>query len=183
MAEGFAEAIASWQPFYNLAGSAAFTLLGLIFVAVSINISIIALAKEQGDLVQFARQTLGNFLTLVIVALIFMIPGQSPRGTGMPLFIVGILMMWRSAKLWKFQFVSKGQRFLDTALFRSNLLIPNTVSYAVLIFISVQLFYGNVYYLSWMTLVVIWLLIAGSLNAWFLMLRLAKIEEESKEKR
>ena len=40
MAGDFTAVIATWQPFYNLAGSAAFTLAGLIFVAVSINIGI-----------------------------------------------------------------------------------------------------------------------------------------------
>jgi len=34
----FTAVIATWQPFYNLAGSAAFTLAGLIFVAVSMSI-------------------------------------------------------------------------------------------------------------------------------------------------
>jgi hypothetical protein len=90
-------------------------------------------------------------------------------------------MMWRAAKLWKrFEFGSEAQRFLDTTLFRSELLIPNTVCYAVLIFISVELLYGNTSYLSWMPLVILWLLMAGSLSAWFLMLRLAKLAQENK---
>jgi hypothetical protein len=181
MAEDFSIVIASWQPFYNLTGSAAFTLAGLVFVAVSINIGMLALAGEKGDLVQFARQTLGNFLALMLISLIFMIPGQGPHGTGIPLLSIGVIMMWRAAKLWKrFEFGSEEQRFLDTTLFRSELLIPNTVCYAVLIFISVELLYGNTSYLSWMPLVILWLLMAGSLSAWFLMLRLAKLAQENK---
>ena len=43
MAGDFTAVIATWQPFYNLAGSAAFALAGLIFVAVSINIGMFAL--------------------------------------------------------------------------------------------------------------------------------------------
>ncbi len=181
MAGDFTAVIATWQPFYNLAGSAAFTLAGLIFVAVSINIGMFALAGEKGDLVQFARQTLGSFLALMIISLIFLIPGQDRYGTGIPLLSVGVLMMWRALKLWKrFEFGSKEQRLLDSALFRSELLIPNTVCYAVLIFISVELIYGNTDHLSWMTMVIIWLLMAGSLSAWFLMLHLAKMAQENK---
>ncbi len=181
MAEDFAAAIAVWQPFYNLAGSAAFTLAGLIFVAVSLNIGMVALAEEQGDLMQFARQTLGSFLALMIISLVFMIPGQDQYGTGLPLLSIGGLMMWRAAKLWKrFGFGSKEGRLLDNALFRSEFLVPNTVCYAVLIFISVELLYGNTEYLGWMTLVIIWLLLAGSLSAWFLMLRLAKMAQGNK---
>ncbi len=181
MAGDFTAAIAAWQPFYNLAGSAAFTLAGLIFVAVSINIGMFTQAGEEGDLVQFARQTLGSFLALMIISLVFVIPAQSQQGIGIPLLFVGVLMMWRALKLWrKFEFKSKEHRLLDRALFRSELLIPNTVCYAVLIFISVELIYGNTDYLSWMTMVIIWLLMAGSLSAWFLMLHLAKMAQGSK---
>lgn len=178
MAGDFTAVIATWQPFYNLAGSAAFTLAGLIFVAVSINIGMFALAGDKGDLAQFARQTLGNFLALMIISLVFMIPRQNQHGTGIPLLFIGVIMMWRALTLWKrFEFGSKEQRLLDNALFRSELLVPNTVCYAVLIFISVELLYGNTEYLGWMTMVVIWLLLAGSLSAWFLMLRLAKMAQ------
>jgi hypothetical protein len=181
MAADFTAAIEAWHDFYNLTGSAAFTLAGLVFVAVSINIGVFALAGEQGDLVQFARQTLGNFLALMLISLIFMIPGQDPYGTGIPLLFIGVIMMWRAAMLWKrFEFGSKEQRFLDTSLFRSELLIPNTVCYAMLIFISVELIYGNTRYLHWMTMVILWLLLAGSLSAWFLMLRLAKLAQDQK---
>ena len=181
MAEDFTAVIAAWQPFYNLAGAAAFTLAGLIFVAVSINIGMVALAGEKGDLVQFASQTLGSFLALMIISLVFLIPGQDRYGMGIPLLSVGVVMMWRAAKLWKrFEFESKEQRLLDRALFRSELLVPNTVCYAVLIFISVELLYGNTDYLGWMTLVIIWLLMAGSLSAWFLMLHLAKMAQGNK---
>lgn len=181
MAADFTAAIAAWHDFYNLTGSAAFTLAGLVFVAVSINIGMFALAGEQGDLVQFARQTLGNFLALMLISLIFMIPGQDPYGTGIPLLFIGIIMMWRALKLWKrFEFGRNEQRFLDTSLFRFELLIPNTVCYAMLIFISVELLYGNTSYLHWMTMVILWLLLAGSLSAWFLMLRLAKLAQEQK---
>jgi uncharacterized membrane protein len=153
MAGDFTTVIAAWQPFYNLAG-------------------------EKGDLVQFARQTLGNFLALMIISLVFMIPGQSQHGTGIPLLIIGVIMMWRALKLWKkFEFESKEQRLQDNAIFRSELLVPNTVCYLVLIFISVELLYGNTDYLSWMTMVIMWLLLAGSLSAWFLMLRLAKMAQ------
>jgi hypothetical protein len=181
MAEAFTAAIAAWQLFYSLTGSAAFTLAGLVFVAVSINIGMFALAGEQGDLAQFARQTLGNFLALMLISLIFLIPAQGPYGIGIPLLFIGVIMMWRVAMLWKrFEFGRKERRFLDTSLFRFELLIPHTVCYAMLIFISVELLYGNTDYLYGMTLVVLWLLYYGSLCSWFLMLRLAKLAQEHK---
>jgi hypothetical protein len=180
MTDDFILAITAWQPFYTLAGSAAFTLAGLIFVAVSVKIDMIALGGEQGDLVQFARETLSNFLVLLLISLVFMIPRQGPYGTGIPLLFIGMGMMWCSEAMERFEFGSKEQRFLDSALFRSKHLIPNTVCCAVRIFISVDLLCGNTYYLGWMTLVIIWLLIAGSWSAWSLMLRLAELAQENK---
>ena len=118
MAADFTAAIAAWHDFYNLTGSAAFTLAGLVFVAVSINIGMFALAGEQGDLVQFARQTLGNFLALMLISLIFMIPGQDPYGTGIPLLFIGVIMMWRAAMLWKGS--NSGARSSDSWILRSS---------------------------------------------------------------
>jgi len=181
MADDFAAVVVGWQSFYNLAGSAAFTLLGLVFVAVSINIGTITLADKQGDLVRFASETLTSFLMVMIIALIFVIPEQGPYGMGIPLLIIGLLRMWSAAKLWRrFYFEGKGQRFLDNALFQKGLLIPNSICYLTLIVISISLLYGSTNYLDWMTMVIIWLLIAGSMDAWALMLRLAELTRENK---
>lgn len=179
MAEDFAAIIVGWHDFYMLAGSAAATLLGLLFVAVSLHIDTIAKARKSGDVVEFARRTLSNFLVILAFAFIFVIPGQSPYGTGIPLLLLGLVEMWRTAKLWKrFEFERKEQRVLDIAQFRSSLLIPNTVCYLTQIFISVELLYGNTDYLGWMTMVIIWLLIDASESAWILMLRLAEIKQD-----
>ena len=179
MVEDFAAIIDGWHDFYMLAGSAAATLLGLLFVAVSLHIDKIAKTRNSSDVVEFARRTLSNFLVILAVAFIFVIPGQSPYGTGIPLLLLGLVEMWRTAKLWKrFEFGSKEERVLGTVQFRSSLLIPNTVCYLAQIFISVELLYGNTNYLGWMTMVIIWLLIDASESAWILMLRLAEITQE-----
>ncbi len=181
MVEDFVAVIEGWHDFYMLTGSAAATLLGLLFVAVSLHIDVIANIGESGDVMVFAQRIFSNFLVILGFAFIFMIPKQDPYGTGIPLLLLGLLEMWSTVKLWKrFEFGSKEQRVLDIAQFRYNLLIPNTVCYLALIFISVELLYGNTDYLGWMTLVIIWLLIDASAGAWFLMLRLAKLRHESK---
>ena len=42
MDDGFAAAVAAWHDFYLLAGTAAATLIGLIFVALSLNPEVMA---------------------------------------------------------------------------------------------------------------------------------------------
>lgn len=179
MVENFAAIIEGWHDFYMLAGSAAATLLGLLFVAVSLHIDTIAKARKSGDVIEFVQRTLSNFLVILAFAFVFTIPRQSPYGTGIPLLLIGLLEMWRTVKLWKrFEFGSIEQRVLDIGKFRSNLLIPNTVCYLALIFISVELLYENTNYLGWMTMVIIWLLIDASESAWVLMLRLAELKQQ-----
>jgi hypothetical protein len=179
MVEDFAAIIDRWHDFYMLAGSAAATLLGLLFVAVSLHIDTIAKTRKSSDVVEFARRTLSNFLVILAFAFIFVIPDQSKYGMGIPLLLLGLVEMWNIAKLWKrFEFGSKEERVLDTAQFRSNLLIPNTICYLAQIFISIELLYGNPDYLGWMTMVVIWLIIDASESAWILMLRLAETKRE-----
>jgi hypothetical protein len=181
MVSEFALAVERWNNFYMLAGSAAFTLLGLIFVAVSINIDLIAKPQKSEDLKAFAGQILANFLAIMIITLLFMIPRQTPIGLGIPLLFIGLVEMWRTIRLWKkFDFGSKERRLLDISQFRSRLLIPNTVCYFGMIFISVSLLYGDTGYLDLMTFVIIWLLFVGSLAAWILMMRLAELGQERK---
>ncbi|HOO54235.1 MAG TPA: hypothetical protein PLM24_05610 [Methanothrix sp.] len=177
----FALAVERWTDFYVLVGSAAFTLLGLIFVAVSINLDLIAKPAKSEDLTAFSSQIYLNFLAITLISLVFMIPRQNPYGLGIPLLLIGLLEMSRTVRLWKkFEFGDKEQRLLDVNQFRKRLLIPNTLCYLVLIFVSVSLLYGTTQYLYWMTMVVLWILLAGSLSAWILMLRLAALGKESK---
>ncbi|MFB3765232.1 MAG: hypothetical protein ACE14P_08285 [Methanotrichaceae archaeon] len=181
MIESFAADIEAWHDFYMLAGSAAATLLGLLFVAVSLHIDIIPKIGRSGDVMALALQTFVNFLIILSFAFIFMIPGQGPSGTGIPLLFISLSELWRTARLWKsFGFGGGKERILDIWDFRLKLLIPNTVCYIALIFISVELLLRNTSYLGWMVMIIIWLLIAASQNAWILMLRLAELRQEHK---
>ncbi len=177
----FATDIEAWHDFYMLAGSAAATLLGLLFVAVSLHIDMISKASESGEVRMFSRRTFANFLIILSFAFIFLIPNQNPTGTGIPLLIIGLLELGETAILWKrYERGGKGEQFMDAWQFRSKLLIPNTVCYMALIFISVNLLMENTDYLGWMVLVIIWLLIVASQSAWILMLRLAEMRQDLK---
>lgn len=181
MVESFASDLEAWHDFYMLAGTAAATLLGLLFVAVSLHIDMISRSGESGEVMVFARQTFANFLIILSFAFIIMIPNQNPSGTGIPLIIIGLLELWRTAGLWRrHEFGGKDERFIGAWQFRLSLLIPNTVCYMALIFISVNLLFGNTGYLGWMVMVIIWLLIVASQSAWILMLRLAQMRQEQK---
>lgn len=63
----------SWEEFAVVTGAAAAALTGLLFVAVSIRLEVIAAST---DLRNRAAQTLTLFVAITMVAIVFAIPGQ-----------------------------------------------------------------------------------------------------------
>ena len=180
--DAFVEAVESWHDFYMLTGSAAATLIGLIFVAVSLHIDVIATAKKSSDISTLARQTFSNFILILSFAFIFMVPSDTPFGIGIPLLSLGILGIAQTARLYRsfgFRDGSRDQVFKTGQIWRA-LLIPNTICFLALIFVAVDILQGNTRYLSWMVLVIIWLLISATENTWNLMLRVAEIKQGRK---
>ena len=81
---GFEELVREWQIFYATIAGAAATLVGLLFVAMSLNVGMFT-GTESIGLRMLSRQTLSNFLYIIVFALIFLIPRQGPLGLGVPL--------------------------------------------------------------------------------------------------
>jgi hypothetical protein len=91
----FAAAIDQWHDFYLLAGTAAVTLLGLLFVALSIHLDIIV-HDDGAHLNAMAKEAFMNLIYALIVSLLMLVPGFSQRPTGLLLMALGVI---RSATL------------------------------------------------------------------------------------
>src|SRR5713101_1159897 len=97
----FAQGIQGWHDFYLLVGTAAATLLGLLFVAVSFNLDVIA-DQSHANLRATAGLTFNSFLYILIFSLLFLIPNPTPLQLGVPLLCVGSLGMFTlSRNLWR----------------------------------------------------------------------------------
>jgi len=183
MSDPFMDAIATWQNFYMLTGSAAATLMGLIFVSVSLHIDIISETEKYGDIRALAIQTFINFLLILSFAFIFMVPSDTPFGIGIPLLILGFLGIVRTARLWRkfgMRASSKGQVFTVNQI-RWSLLIPHTICFITLIIVAADVLQGNTRFLDWMVLIIIWLLISATRIAWDLMLRVGELKRARQE--
>jgi hypothetical protein len=88
--QSFADAIAQWSDFHTFLGSAAFTLLGLLFVALSLRLNIFH-RRELADVRDFALLTFANFFVVMLIALLFLIPAQQRAGVAVPLGVMGAL--------------------------------------------------------------------------------------------
>lgn len=77
-----------WGLFATVAGAAAASLTGLLFVAVSIRIGVIAKSQE---LRNRAAQTLALFVTVLFIAILLSIPDQSYRLLGAELVALALV--------------------------------------------------------------------------------------------
>ena len=78
----------AWDTFAEISGSAAATLTGLLFVAVSIRIAFIARSQE---LRNRAAQTLSLFGTVLLISVLIAIPRQAYRPLGAELVVLAVI--------------------------------------------------------------------------------------------
>jgi hypothetical protein len=81
--------VAGWHDFYIMAGTASATLVGLLFVGLSLHLQIVITASEVRSL---ARVTLANFGAVLFAALFMVIP-QGPTAAGSQLIGVGLVSL------------------------------------------------------------------------------------------
>jgi hypothetical protein len=158
----------AWDTFAVITGGGAAALTGLLFVAVSIRIDYIARSQE---LRNRAAQTLTLFGTVLIIAALIAIPGQSYRTLGIELLVlaaitgVGLYVLDRRAKA----------RRSDQAIGRwLNLVAPNMITSLLLLAAGIVLVVGVHAGLYVLVAPVLVALIGGVASTW---LFLTKITE------
>jgi hypothetical protein len=81
----YQETLLGWHDFYMVAGASSATLVGLLFVSLSLHLRAVLARREVRG---FARVTLTNFAVVLLVALFVVIP-QDSHGTGIDLQVAG----------------------------------------------------------------------------------------------
>lgn len=79
----------AWHEFYNVIAGAAATLLGLVFVSVSLNADVI-LGSGNKHSKRLAEQAFQNYLGVLIIALMVLIPGIPDRDFGFSLLCLSV---------------------------------------------------------------------------------------------
>jgi hypothetical protein len=115
-----AEAIAHWHEFYLMAGTAAVTLVGLLFVALSLHLDTL-LHDSRAHLVAHARQTLLSFTYVLFVSLLFLAPDTPVRVLGGTLVAFTVVMGGITMRLSGGAVLRSGAREMD-ALYRRRTL-------------------------------------------------------------
>lgn len=85
----FTTSLQSWQIFFATVAAAAATLTGLLFVSLSLNRE--RLTGRQARLIlASARLTFSDFLYVLMIALVFLIPHQVPLSLTVALLVLGL---------------------------------------------------------------------------------------------
>jgi hypothetical protein len=174
MNDTFSQALGEWTAYYALMGGAAATLLGLLFVAVSVRLNIFH-QREVADVRDFAAFTFGTFLVAIAVAGLALAPHTHPFTLALSLFLVGlaalVAILW-IARLWiRLNAPATDSRPGPTpgewqgwAYF-----LGMSAPYAGLIAVVVLLWRSHPAALGWLAVVEGWLLIMGTVAAWVML--------------
>jgi hypothetical protein len=84
----FTEQLRDWQFFYSTVAAASATLTGLLFVSLSIHLE--KIKSPQGTLMlRTAQRSFEDFLYVLMIALVFLVPHPVPIGLAIALFVLG----------------------------------------------------------------------------------------------
>src|ERR1051325_5298678 len=90
MPESFVERIVQWQPFFITVATVAGTLVGLLFISLSINRDAIV---GNHTLFRLARRSFADFIFILLIALFFLIPLQGGFQLSLELWGIGFLKL------------------------------------------------------------------------------------------
>lgn len=163
----------NWGTFATVAGTAAASLAGLLFVAVSIRTDVIARSQE---LRNRAAQTLALFVTALFITILLAIPKQSYRVLGAELVAlavitaIGHLLLDRRAELDPDPSPpDAGAHALASIL---DAVAPNAVTSALLLIAGLLLVFDVHAGLDVLVLPVLAALAGGVTSAWLLLTKL-----------
>jgi hypothetical protein len=174
MDDAFSLALAEWTAYFALMGGAAATLLGLLFVAVSVRLNIFH-QREVADVRDFAGFTFGTFLVAIAVAGLAIAPHVHSFTLALSLLRVGIAAFFAIAvvaRLWiRLNDPATGSRPGYTPAIRRGwvYLLGMSGPYLGLIAVVALLWRSHPSALGWLAVVEGWLLVMGTVAAWVML--------------
>jgi hypothetical protein len=158
--------ISQWQPFFTTIAAVSATLVGLLFVSLSINREKIT-ADANRELLRLAQRTFADFLLVLLIAILFLIPNQPNTSLAVEMFLLGILRIrWLFRRLIRTD--KDAPRHTTTDSIREYLL--PVLSVLGLFAAAVKIHQSDVGGVYWFVVPVIaFLLFRASWNAWLLL--------------
>ena len=167
----FIHLAATWRDFYLLVGTAAATLLGLMFVAVTFGASFVS-AEASETARAFLDPTFMHFVQVLLTACAFVSPSMSPTLLGALLVVAGIIRISSLRSVYR-QMRAAHERHNDLEVddWISGIVVP-LVAHIALIGTGAGLLMGRPAF-AWLAGVTVVVLVTGIYSAWELLLWLA----------
>jgi len=159
-----------WFAFYGMLGGAAATLMGLLFVAVSINAKGI-LNEEHGHQRRLAEQAFQNYISVLLVSLFALFPSLSPSQFGqVTLMVTAASSIWVLVRLY-LTLTKPNDRATRIGLVRRQVIL--LLGFGMMIFAAARMALHRGDELNLMASAVVVLLLAATRAAWLLLLTIS----------
>ena len=163
--------LASWHDFYITMGTASASLIGLLFVALSINLDAITGGSRE-ELRAFAEQAFLSFALVLLIAVVFLIPTNAPDSLGAAFFVLGsvggVRMLLRAPAIWRgLRRGSLGQMAFWRFILPAAALVGLIVS-------AIGFILDERSALYWLVFVIIGLLLSAARSSWDLLVRVSE---------
>ncbi|HEY2745038.1 MAG TPA: hypothetical protein VGL86_10465 [Polyangia bacterium] len=168
----FAVAAAPWQNFYLLLGTAAATLIGLMFVALTFGAGLMT-AQAASSARAFIDPPFGHFVTVLLGACLMLVPTMTPALLGGALVIVTVLRALALVRVVRHMRAAHA-RYNDIELsdWLMGVVLP-AILYAALIAIGAGFIAARTAAFGGLAVAVVGTLLLGVFGAWELMIWLA----------
>jgi hypothetical protein len=175
------EFVASWHEFFLMAGTAAVTLAGLLFVAISIHVD--ALVHESREhLLSFARLILFSYVGVMLLSLMMLVPAWSLRFMGLELILIPLPLTVWTIRLSRTRHGTEHAEF-SRGVLRRRSLMP-LVAYAIIALTGVMILkFRMPQFLYWLIGAVCMLLGNAAGASWDLLVRTAMIRRREEAER
>ena len=162
---------AGWHDFYLTIGAASASLIGLLFVALSLNLDAITETSSE-DLRALGEQAFNSFSLVLLIALLFLIPTNDPATYGVAFVALAIggayRMLRRAPAVWRGR---QRDRLGEGVVWRFVLPAAALVG---LLASGVGLLVDQPSALYWLVAVIIGLLMSAARSSWDLLVKVGE---------
>jgi GNAT superfamily N-acetyltransferase len=163
----FTQQLREWQVFYSTVALASVTLAGLLFVSLSLHSESLKGRKDSLQM-RLARGSFGDFLYVLMLGLVFLVPHQAPFGLAVALFVLGAARGFGLARqaVKTVRKRAKGEPITNVL---REIALPALASLGLIV-IAVEVLRGNYLSIYGLVIVVAALLATASWNAWLILI-------------
>jgi hypothetical protein len=164
--DNFVQALNGWEIFYSTVALASVTLAGLLFVSLSIRQERM---KDQAyrSILKLARGSFSDFLYVLMIGLVFLVPHPVPIGLAIALFVLGASRAVGFGRQLFAVMRSRAGRSPGVHALR-GIILPLIASLG-LILVGIEILRGVMIALYALVIVVSALLTTASWNAWLIL--------------